>query len=105
MEVIAAQRVLLDATHALGCPMDDPFMPLSFMCLPVIPQLKVTDMGVVDVGTMTNERLENALADRVRSASDGAWARSTSQMLFQTLSGDRSNFGFAKMTGARKSAE
>ena len=52
MEVIAAQRVLLDATHGLGglgCPMDDPFMPLSFMCLPVIPKLKVTDMGLVDV--------------------------------------------------------
>ncbi len=56
MEVIAAQRVLLDATHGLmggGCPMDDPFMPLSFMCLPVIPKLKVTDMGLVDVGTMS----------------------------------------------------
>jgi adenine deaminase len=47
--VIARQRVLLDATHALGCPIDDPFMPLSFMCLPVIPKLKVTDLGLVDV--------------------------------------------------------
>ncbi len=49
MEVIAKQRVLLDATHALGCVVHDPFMPLSFMCLPVIPKLKVTDLGLVDV--------------------------------------------------------
>ncbi|MEM1423885.1 MAG: adenine deaminase [Planctomycetota bacterium] len=49
-EVIAAQRALLDATRdALGCPHHDPFMPLSFMPLPVIPHLKVTDLGLVDV--------------------------------------------------------
>jgi adenine deaminase len=28
----------------------DPFMTLSFMALPVIPELKVTDMGLFDVG-------------------------------------------------------
>ena len=25
----------------------DPFMKLSFLCLPVIPELKLTDMGLV----------------------------------------------------------
>lgn len=49
MEVIERQRELLRATHALGCVVPDPFMPLSFMCLPVIPKLKVTDLGLVDV--------------------------------------------------------
>ena len=49
-EVIDAQRALLETTRdALGCPHDDPFMPLSFMPLPVIPSLKVTDLGLVDV--------------------------------------------------------
>lgn len=49
MEVIALQGDLLRATRELGCVVDDPFMPLSFMCLPVIPKLKVTDLGLVDV--------------------------------------------------------
>ena len=48
-EVIAAQGALLRAAASLGCPHDDPFMPLSFLCLPVIPSLKLTDLGVVDV--------------------------------------------------------
>jgi adenine deaminase len=35
--------------EATGCPLDDPFMTLAFMALPVIPKLKVTDFGLVDV--------------------------------------------------------
>ncbi len=48
-EVIAQQRVLLDAARTLGCPHADPFMPLSFLPLAVIPHLKLTDLGLVDV--------------------------------------------------------
>ncbi len=48
-EVIAAQARLLYAAHALGCPHHDPFMPLSFLPLPVIPKLKLSDLGLVDV--------------------------------------------------------
>ena len=33
----------------LGCGIDDPFMALSFLALPVIPELKLTDRGLVDV--------------------------------------------------------
>jgi len=33
----------------LGTPLIDPFMTLSFLALPVIPELKITDMGLVDV--------------------------------------------------------
>ncbi|MEZ6211544.1 MAG: adenine deaminase C-terminal domain-containing protein [Phycisphaerales bacterium] len=33
------------ATQSLGCPHHDPFMPLSFMPLPVIPNLKLSDRG------------------------------------------------------------
>ena len=43
------QRTLWSAAASLGCPHHDPFMPLSFLCLPVIPSLKLTDRGLVDV--------------------------------------------------------
>lgn len=39
----------IDAAHRLGCKLEDPFMTLSFLCLPVIPELKLTDRGLVDV--------------------------------------------------------
>jgi len=39
-------KIMRDAT---GCPLDDPFMTLAFMALPVIPKLKVTDFGLIDV--------------------------------------------------------
>lgn len=34
----------------LGCQLNAPFMTLSFLALPVIPQLKLTDQGLFDVG-------------------------------------------------------
>ncbi len=37
------------ATKLLGCDMHAPFMALSFLALPVIPDLKLTDRGLVDV--------------------------------------------------------
>jgi adenine deaminase len=37
------------ATKKLGCKIPDPFMTLSFLSLPVIPELKITDKGLVDV--------------------------------------------------------
>ena len=40
---------LIAAAHALGTPLEDPFMILSFLALPVIPELKITDRGLVDV--------------------------------------------------------
>jgi adenine deaminase len=42
-------EALLAATKALGCRLPDPFMTLSFLSLPVIPELKITDKGLVDV--------------------------------------------------------
>jgi adenine deaminase len=38
------------AAAELGVGLPDPFMILSFMALPVIPELKLTDHGLVDVG-------------------------------------------------------
>ena len=40
---------LLRAAKSLGCKLPDPFMTLSFLSLPVIPELKITDKGLVDV--------------------------------------------------------
>ncbi|HEX9118272.1 MAG TPA: adenine deaminase C-terminal domain-containing protein, partial [Anaerolineae bacterium] len=37
------------AAHSLGSPLHDPFMALSFLALEVIPHLKLTDQGLVDV--------------------------------------------------------
>ncbi|GAB6174427.1 adenine deaminase [Paradesulfitobacterium aromaticivorans] len=50
-EEVAEQLSHLHAQgHALGMSPDiDPFMTLAFMSLPVIPELKITDLGLVDV--------------------------------------------------------
>ena len=42
-------KALLHAAKNLGCKIPDPFMTLSFLSLPVIPELKITDKGLVDV--------------------------------------------------------
>lgn len=40
---------LIKTAHDLGSTLKDPFMTLSFLALPVIPELKLTDMGLIDV--------------------------------------------------------
>jgi adenine deaminase len=42
-------KALQNASKSLGCKLPDPFMTLSFLSLPVIPELKLTDKGLVDV--------------------------------------------------------
>jgi adenine deaminase len=42
-------RGVKKAASNLGCVLEEPFMALSFLALPVIPELKLTDMGLVDV--------------------------------------------------------
>jgi adenine deaminase len=44
-EMDSAQR----AARELGCKLPTPFMAMSFLALPVIPRLKLTDKGLVDV--------------------------------------------------------
>jgi len=48
-DVAAAVSEVIGAAHDLGCILEDPLITLSFMALPVIPELKLTDMGLVDV--------------------------------------------------------
>ena len=48
-EVAEGWRKMRQASVDLGCTLEEPFMALSFMALPVIPELKITDRGLVDV--------------------------------------------------------
>ena len=48
-EVCERLSVLRRAAWALGCRLREPFLTLSFLPLPVIPHLKITDRGLVDV--------------------------------------------------------
>ncbi len=48
-EVVEKIEEVVGAAKNLGSSLEDPFMTLSFLCLPVIPELKLTDRGLVDV--------------------------------------------------------
>lgn len=47
-EVIRRSDALNAAARALGCPLEAPFMTLSFLSLSPIPELKLTDQGLID---------------------------------------------------------
>jgi len=50
LETVARHNLeLIEATQKLGGTAPNPFMSLSFLALPVIPSLKLTDLGLVDV--------------------------------------------------------
>jgi adenine deaminase len=42
-------RALRASVRAMGCALPEPFLQLAFLPLPVIPHLKITDRGLVDV--------------------------------------------------------
>jgi adenine deaminase len=48
-EVSAKLEELHDRAKELGVRVKSPFMQLSFLSLPVVPKLKITDSGLVDV--------------------------------------------------------
>ncbi len=52
-ELVQQLRTLDAAAAALGCTLDHPCMTLSFLSLSVIPALKLTDQGLIDVETFT----------------------------------------------------
>lgn len=58
-KVAAGLDRLNAAARSLGCPADiNPFMQLSFLSLPVIPRLRLTDKGLVDVHAFDFVRLQ-----------------------------------------------
>ena len=48
-DVAADVSKLTSEIHKLGTKLDEPMMTLSFLALPVIPELKLTDHGLIDV--------------------------------------------------------
>ncbi|OGO00866.1 MAG: adenine deaminase, partial [Chloroflexi bacterium RBG_13_52_12] len=48
-KVVAGLESLEKIAKELGCTLPAPFAALSFMALPVIPELRLTDLGLVDV--------------------------------------------------------
>jgi adenine deaminase len=48
-QVVAKGQALHEAARALGCTLDAPFHSLGFLALSVIPELKITDRGLIDV--------------------------------------------------------
>jgi len=48
-DVRAGLAGLREAARSLGVTLNEPFLQLAFIALPVIPHLKITDLGLVDV--------------------------------------------------------
>jgi adenine deaminase len=48
-EVVEASRGCIEAAAKLGCALPSPFQTMAFLALSVIPSLKITDQGLVDV--------------------------------------------------------
>jgi adenine deaminase len=59
-QVVDRSRTLVDAARTLGCTLDAPFQHLAFLALSVIPSLKLTDRGLVDVDRFELVPLEAA---------------------------------------------
>ena len=56
-EVIRGIAALNAAARALGCALDAPFMTLSFLSLSPIPELRLTDQGLIDTVEMQRTNL------------------------------------------------
>ncbi len=48
--VVKRLKLMRKMARDMGCKLEDPFMALAFLSLTVIPELRVTDRGLVDVG-------------------------------------------------------
>lgn len=56
-EVVKGFERVVAAAKMLGCLPTNPFMAMSFLALPVIPELKITDLGLVDVSLFAHVSL------------------------------------------------
>jgi Adenine deaminase len=58
-EQVATEYQELDnLAKSLGCTFRSPFITMAFMALPVIPELKITDKGLVDVNKFDFTNIE-----------------------------------------------
>jgi len=53
-DLVRQLKSVKEAAFQLGCLAEEPFMALSFLALPVIPELRLTDRGLVDVNQFKN---------------------------------------------------
>lgn len=60
-EVSKLNRQLQKRAKALGCPLKAPFVTLSFMALLVIPELKLSDLGLFDGKSFVFESLQKEI--------------------------------------------
>ncbi|MBS7607203.1 MAG: adenine deaminase [Candidatus Bathyarchaeia archaeon] len=51
-EIAEKIRALEIAASNLGCKIKNPFMAMSFLSLPVVPKLKITDYGLIDAESL-----------------------------------------------------
>ncbi len=58
-ELVQQLRALDAAAAELGCMLEHPCMTLSFLSLSVIPSLKLTDQGLIDVDTFSLVQLQS----------------------------------------------
>jgi adenine deaminase len=59
-EVVERSEAIVAAARRLGCGIDAPFQLMAFLALSVIPSLKLTDRGLVDVDAFELVPLEIA---------------------------------------------
>jgi len=50
-EVLEGIRLMNETAKKMGCILPAPFMTLSFISLPTVPQLGITDLGLIEVKT------------------------------------------------------
>jgi adenine deaminase len=67
-EVIEASEATVAAVHALGSEVVSPFQSLAFLALSVIPSLKITDRGLVDVDRFELVPLAAGVAEHVSTS-------------------------------------
>jgi adenine deaminase len=64
-EVVERSRTCTQAAERLGCTGSTPFLTMSFLALSVIPSLKITDQGLVDVARFELVPLEASDLDHL----------------------------------------
>jgi adenine deaminase len=65
-DVVERSRACTRAAEALGCTGSTPFLTMSFLALSVIPSLKITDQGLVDVDRFELVPLEAGDLDHLK---------------------------------------
>ena len=52
-EVAFRTLCIQEKVREIGCQMKSPFITMAFMCLPVIPDIKITDRHLMDTKTFS----------------------------------------------------